>query len=178
MNRDLDEKRIEKLFHEMRADDQHRAPSFTRDWAAAVARSQTPKRFSPVLRLAAAAAMLVALGAFLLVFLRHSPRSEKPETAGAGTTIQENRPEERATSPISPTPSMPSPPAVRVRRPGSKILARRSRSRHAQSAILISQWRSPTDFLLRTPGDALLKTLPRVGGSVVEINAIPPREMN
>lgn len=39
---------------------------------------------------------------------------------------------------------------------------------------LISQWRSPTDFLLKAPGDPLLKTVPRLGESLVEMEALRP----
>ena len=34
----------------------------------------------------------------------------------------------------------------------------------------ISQWQSPTDFLLKFPGDSLLKTIPQLGESSLEIN--------
>ncbi len=33
----------------------------------------------------------------------------------------------------------------------------------------ISQWQSPTDFLLNFPGDPLLKTIPQLGESFLEI---------
>ena len=33
----------------------------------------------------------------------------------------------------------------------------------------ISQWQSPTDFLLKFPGDSLLKTIPQLGESFLEI---------
>lgn len=43
---------------------------------------------------------------------------------------------------------------------------------------LLSQWRSPTEFLLHTPGDQLLKTVPRLGGSLIEIKALAPEQKN
>jgi len=39
-----------------------------------------------------------------------------------------------------------------------------------ESVIFISQWRPPTDFLLKSPGDTLLKTVPRLGSGLAEIN--------
>ncbi len=36
----------------------------------------------------------------------------------------------------------------------------------------LTAWRSPTDFLLRSPGETLLKTVPQVGESVVGIQTI------
>lgn len=41
-------------------------------------------------------------------------------------------------------------------------------------AILISQWRSPTESLLHAPGEQLFKSVPRVDESVVNIEAIFP----
>ncbi len=38
----------------------------------------------------------------------------------------------------------------------------------------LTAWRSPTDFLLRSPGETLLKTVPLVSDSVVEIHVIIP----
>jgi hypothetical protein len=43
-------------------------------------------------------------------------------------------------------------------------LSRRPARLRAEVAItMLSRWRPPTDFLLRTPGDQLLRTVPRVG---------------
>lgn len=36
------------------------------------------------------------------------------------------------------------------------------------AVVPISQWQSPTSFLLRSPGDPLLKTLPRLGAPAME----------
>jgi hypothetical protein len=47
-------------------------------------------------------------------------------------------------------------------------------TRDAGAAILISQWRSPTESLLRTPGEHLVKRVPRLDDSVVHIKAIVP----
>ena len=41
-------------------------------------------------------------------------------------------------------------------------------------AILISQWRSPTESLLHAPGEQLFKSVPRVDESVVNIEGILP----
>ncbi len=41
-------------------------------------------------------------------------------------------------------------------------------------AILISEWRSPTEFLLRIPGEELLRRVPRLDESLVNIKAIIP----
>lgn len=40
--------------------------------------------------------------------------------------------------------------------------------------ISITRWRSPTALLLRSPADPLLKTGPRLGGSLEDIRAVTP----
>lgn len=37
---------------------------------------------------------------------------------------------------------------------------------------LLSQWRSPTEFLLRTPGEQLLKSVPRLNESLIRVNIV------
>ncbi|MCI0332861.1 MAG: hypothetical protein L0228_06525 [Planctomycetes bacterium] len=52
-------------------------------------------------------------------------------------------------------------------------------SAHAATppAILISQWRSPTESLLRTPGEQLFKRVPRLDESLLNIKVtIPDQE--
>jgi len=39
-----------------------------------------------------------------------------------------------------------------------------------QQDISISEWKAPTDFLLKTPGAELLKTIPQLGESLEEKN--------
>lgn len=43
---------------------------------------------------------------------------------------------------------------------------------------LLSQWRSPTEVLLHTPGAALLKTVPRLGESMIESKSFIPEQKN
>lgn len=40
------------------------------------------------------------------------------------------------------------------------------------AAVALSNWRSPTEALLRSPADPLLKTLPRLGESFFELNPV------
>lgn len=44
------------------------------------------------------------------------------------------------------------------------------------SAMLISQWRSPTESLLHVPGQQLFKRVPRLDESVVNIKTAPDEE--
>ena len=42
------------------------------------------------------------------------------------------------------------------------------------TVTLISRWRSPTEFLLDSPGEQLLKTVPRLNESLLDIKAVTP----
>jgi hypothetical protein len=40
----------------------------------------------------------------------------------------------------------------------------------------ISQWQSPTAFLIETPGQKLLKTVPRLGDGFMGLRTLNPEE--
>lgn len=42
-----------------------------------------------------------------------------------------------------------------------------------ESALTLSQWKSPTDFLLKSPDEQLLNSVPQLGTSLREINTLP-----
>jgi cytoskeletal protein RodZ len=46
----------------------------------------------------------------------------------------------------------------------------------ATPTILVSQWQSPTEFLLRTPGEQFLKRVPRFDDSLLNINSTIPNQ--
>jgi len=46
------------------------------------------------------------------------------------------------------------------------------------AAVSVSQWRSPTDFLLQSPGDPLLRSLPRLGASLEGTTTLMPKEID
>ncbi len=119
-----EEERIDKLFQELREEDERHAPSFAHDWNLALSRRDRPRRRWAAWRLAAGAAALIVLGAGWWMF-----------------------------SPVS----------VPVADPPS---------------LLMSQWRSPTEFLLRTPGEHLFKRVPRLDESLVNVKAVIPDQRN
>jgi len=45
-----------------------------------------------------------------------------------------------------------------------------------EASALISQWRSPTDFLLKFPADRLLKSVPRLDDSIVDLDSAVPED--
>ena len=60
----------------------------------------------------------------------------------------------------------------------SQLMSARSQTTVASisrtTVTLISRWRSPTEFLLNSPGEQLLKTVPRLNESLLDIKAVTP----
>lgn len=161
MNQDWEEKAIRQLFRDERETDESVAPHFAATLEAAISRRRPARAGSLIRRAAIAVVALVAISGFVLLLLVRSgsgPQSvvsiEQEEFAPK--TPAPNRSVEVAAA----TPKEPSRPAHR---------GRGHRQSSVRGATLISEWRSPTDFLLKTPGDQLLKTVPRVGASAIEI---------
>src|SRR5262249_32612457 len=46
------------------------------------------------------------------------------------------------------------------------------------ATLLVYEWRSPTLSLLRTPGEQLLKTVPRLDESLIEIGPMVPSQQD
>jgi hypothetical protein len=44
-----------------------------------------------------------------------------------------------------------------------------TRGGNGPPALALAAWRSPTEFLLRTPGDTMLRSVPLLSASVVEV---------
>ena len=111
-----------------------------------------------------------------LFLMRPSPQPTEPPNA------QVDNPISRLVdpSPHEPPPSnepVAAPEATRRKRERSGQ-RERSRTDSHQHAMLLSRWQSPTDFLLKTSADPLLKTVPRVGESFMEIKPIVKDEKN
>jgi hypothetical protein len=176
MNLNGDEKRIQQLFLEVSRDDQRRAPQFAGVLAAArsgLARSQNRTRS---LRLAIAVTMLcLAMLMAMVVVLRPS----KPRGLAA-------RDDQGSAPPVQPE----APPSVLRSQPGvvATNIARKSiikRARHPRTSDSLaiamkslSSWQSPTASLLKTPGDELLRSLPRLGESLQTIKPFSPDQFN
>ena len=122
MDRYWKEKRIKDLFDELKEEDKRLAPSFAKVWGAAASRGEKSHHPRRALRTAVAAATLIVVIGFAVIFYRQSSRPRTPPTA--------------------------------------------------ESAMLLSEWRSPTDFLLRSPKDQFMKTVPRLGESLFELKVI------
>ncbi len=162
-----EEERIRKLFQQLREDDERNAPAFTHDWNVALLRLEKPRRHWGVWRLTAAAIALILLGAGWWMFFR------QPTTRQALIEIVRSDP-----PPPHVTPPTVSPLPVPVKNPHYVIRQQRHVVRPQPPANLISQWRSPTESLLRTPGEQVFKRVPRLDESLVNINSTIPNLKN
>lgn len=162
-----EEERIRELFRRLKEEDERHAPSFAQDWNVALLRLEKPRRRWGVWRLTAAAIALILLGMGWRMFFRKPTTRQAPIEA-----VRSDTP-----SPYV-TPPMVSLSPVPVR--NSRYVIRRQRPvvRPQPPASLISQWRSPTESLLRTPGEQLFKRVPRLDESLVNINSTIPNLKN
>src|SRR5262249_31906335 len=135
-----EEERIREQFQRQREEDERNAPSFAHTWNGALALREKPRRRQSLWRLAGAAA-LILLAAGWWMFFRQSTKRQAPIEIGRSGT-----PAPRVTAP--PVSQAPAP----VKNPPD-LTRRRPFARPQTPPILISQWRSPTEFLLRTPGE-------------------------
>lgn len=146
-----------ELFQELKEEDARHAPAFTRVWANAAAHS---KNESPRWRVWPAAvtalALLVCAAAWFAIFRR---------TTEEKIALPVNRPAPIVLPAPSNEPPREMPQVVAVS--DKSVKPAKPRRRKAAPSLpleqLISQWRSPTDFLLKTPGERWLKEMPRVG---------------
>jgi hypothetical protein len=105
------------------------------------------------------------LGGAWLIF---SGRGTK--TPGQSTVVNSNG---RPAPSVEAPPPNPTPPSL-----GGKTIKpdrqprRQRRVQRRPETLWLSQWRSPTEFLMRTAGDQFLKTTPRLNESLIEIKLI------
>ena len=171
MKPDWREKRLKQLFYELGREDERKAPSFAGLLKSSLPPDRRTNRNLPMWGVGALAATLVlGVTTALIVFRSHSI---EPAPPGDFTTLQ-TIPERSFgldKAPYLESPDMTPQPIDEAPKPlraaFSRTLPRhrRTASPRYNSTILISQWKSPTDVLLRTPGDELLKSLPRVPDS-------------
>jgi hypothetical protein len=164
MNPDPDEKRIKELFRGLRLADERRAPRFASTLRSA---SETAGRVGGKRIAWALVTMVVTLGAAAALFVVvRDHRPPVPEQPGPG----EHRPVTGETGQkpdrvVRPETKQNSDRDVEVERTIAPV---RGVARAGSAAALISQWESPTEFLLRTPGNELINTVPRLGEPFME----------
>lgn len=163
MKQDWEEKTIRQLFRDERQADESVAPHFAATLEAALTRRRKYRAGWLSFRVAFAIVALVAVTGAVIGVVRFFPvRSGNEQSA-----VVARDPNQLARTP--PWVEVDPPPSRKLPLPATISRTRRHRQTPARAASLISEWRSPTEFLLRTPGDQLLKTVPRVGTSAIEI---------
>ena len=177
MNLNWHEKRIRQLFGEMSRDDARRAPDFemlVQAGSRGVARSKSGVQ--AFLAAAAAAVLLVAVVTAAVLMVRH-PNNQSP--SGADRPVAE-----WVAPPKSPEPVVPRrPPSVATNHTPVRHAARRIRNQRRSNELAIamkslSAWQSPTASLLNSPGEELLKSLPRLGDSLQTLRSFSVDENN
>lgn len=172
MKRSLEEQKIRQWFRDARQADAASAP----DFAATLAARPTPSRAGrrvKTWRVAVAAVAIVVIGVAAFVFFT---RSAAPPDLKAATPLESV--ESPLAEPLPNSFALNLPTAIK-RRPGRVSTARRKpRPDAGMPALLSLKWQSPTDFLLRTPGADLLKSVPSVGDSLIRLDRIHPDQKN
>jgi hypothetical protein len=183
MNLYQEEDEIRQLFRALKRADEDLAPPFIRDWGAASAQINKGAHARLTLRLSVTVAgALALLGSFIFIVFNRLPVQLAPTIALAPAAVNT----------LSPPPSAAAQPAaarhaesLQARQRQKPKLALTTGFGNKQKAIrrrlpgqsqlpemLISCWHSPTDFLLRSPGDRLLRTIPRLSATTAEIKAL------
>jgi hypothetical protein len=167
-----EEANFKESFQRLKREDERRAPSFARSWAGAKSRLEPRRRTRWARRLAVAGLLSLSLGAAWLVLRDGATGKADP----AETIVSQTPPAAASNGPERPPSPPDKPPGSGYDRVAPKLgrAARRPRPSPAaqppQSDLaILSRWRSPTEFLLRTPGDAFLKTVPRLGDPLGEL---------
>ena len=176
MNLNGDEKRIQQLFRDLSRDDRHRAPQFAAVLAGAKSGMARFQNRYWSLRLATAAAILCALLLIAIAIIVSPSKSQRGST-----------PDDQAAAPSQPE----APPGVGPSRwkleapsPAPRmVVTKRPRRRQPANRLEIAMkslfaWQSPTASLLQTPGDELLRSLPRLGESLKTIKNYTPEQFN
>ena len=162
MNQDWHEKRLKRLFHDLGSEDERKAPDFPKALQASLPRGRESGRRLPLWRLVAIAGIpVVAVVVALLLLTDHPTEPAAPE--GDFTTLQPLP--YRMTGAEAPSPTIKELDSLRRAASATYPRRRSAASRTHNSSIHLSQWRSPTDYLLSVPGSELLKSLPRIPDS-------------
>jgi len=171
MKQGQEERIIRELFQQLRRDDERGAPSFVDGLAPSPSRRERDARLRFGRQIAVAIVVAILLGGAWLIFSRRDTKT--PDQANAVNSNGAPGPRVEAPPP-NPTPSSNESPTIKPDRQYRK----QRRAQNRPETLLLSQWRSPTEFLMRTPGDQFLKTVPRLNESSIEIKLFTPTQQN
>lgn len=162
MKQNQEERTIRELFQQLRRDDESAAPSFVGSLAPASSRHKGANHQRLVWQVAAAIVVSLLLGGAWLIFSGRNTKTPGPtDVVNSG-----GAPAPRVEAP-PPNPS-PSSSEERQIKPDRQHRKQR-RAQLRPETLLLSQWRSPTESLMRTPGEQFLKAIPRLNESLIEI---------
>jgi hypothetical protein len=182
---DMEDKDLETLFRECRVSDHRSSPRFDSDWDAARSRLALGRKTSFNHAIAAASIIVIVLVVAVVVRVAGRRSTIPQQNAGSQTPAQ-------GASDLMGTRSAPAAEEAGAvltpeftgnseRNPepivaGAKKRARRQHLKPGQYPApyedreLLSTWRSPTEFLLRSPADDLLRAVPSIQDSMVRID--------
>jgi hypothetical protein len=164
--KEQEENRIKELFLELKQEDKRRAPTFARIMEAALSRSAKTRQPWRILPVAVVTVMLVLVaGSLFIIFKQDSTKTYQTERSELETPNAKSQPPDVII-------------AVPNKKESPKSGKRRVTRQTRLSPTLISDWRSPTDFLLKTSGEQLLRTTPRLNESITSIKGFSLEEMN
>ena len=180
-----EEKRIQALFRELRLEDEQVTPRFATIWRRAQLGTSVPRsRFS--LSLVTATALTVCALVSLAWLTKQWQRSQQasvavtavnliPGVSPAATEVKREVKVFSSSDPNRRSNSRSLSMKLAARRHAALLAAKRAEIR---SAAAISSWQSPTTALLRSPGDAVLTSLPQLNQSVNELKSFLPSRSN
>jgi hypothetical protein len=179
-----DDSDLKALFLEMRDRDRETATRFETDWQ--LAKSSMPAARRASFRYVVAAVSVVALALSTAIVLRHvrQPSLEhqqaeaegRQELTGGIRDLADRYPSASMNVPTAPPAERAVPGIVSSHHPAIKRLHPSRRPRpgndtgNDQGQQLISTWRSPTDFLLKSLAGDLLRAVPDIRYSLVTID--------
>jgi hypothetical protein len=178
-----EEKKLQALYSELKATEEHSAPHFARVWNRAASNPRRARRLNPAF--AAVAACLVCAAGLLFAWSKFSQPATTPvaqvetpnigpvatvnliKTADAGsapnvTTTTQSKPKQRKTN-------------AAARRHAAQLASTRELTREAKA---ISDWQSPTSTLLSFTDDELFTSLPQLNEHATDLKAFLPNSPN
>lgn len=165
------EKILRELFHKARTEVERTEPPFRELWHAAADRVNSPRSRPGLVIKALGLTMVAALTIFVLL---------RP-----GTQREVNTQIAPQVSPPQQEPTTVQPTAVStlLKENTGSWKKRRSGSgpgsaKHLQPVIALSEWRSPTESLLRSPGEWLLRSTPAAFTAIDEIKPLLEQRNN
>lgn len=178
MNQNLEEEKIRQLFLDLREQDECRMPSFTAVLNNAQATSEESFYTWQRWRVAAALMLLIIISGAAFFSLRQSLTTQRGIVSAKAEIFQSNALDWKSKTDMTSPASLVSQNPSGEKRERKVAYHRRIKQTSQPPEVLISNWQSPTDFLLQTPGAQWLRTLPNLNESILEMKNLLPDGKN